>query len=125
MKQDIGSNFTVVTKDVSATGAAVNGASIDHSNGSTGFFEVYVKTAGTSVDMKSQYSDDGSTWVDYPAADAAKNDDAITQIVADDNSASLNIPTPRGRYSRAVVTSVGTTVCTLVSIKGPLNNVDA
>lgn len=129
MKNDIGSNYTMAEEIAAAlnTPGAVNGASVDHADGGSVSFFI---TAGTVVatgtlDAKTQYSDDGSTWVDYPASDPALNDDAITQLTAA-GVAQLNVPNPRGRYSRVVAT-VGTANVTfgVVSVLGPLRHVSA
>ena len=75
--------------------------------------------------MKSQYSDNDSTWTDYPAADEAGNDDAITQITAA-GSALLHIPNPRGRYTRVVATTaVAASVVGVSSVLGPLRHIGA
>ena len=110
---------------ISHSVGTVNSASVDHADGSSVSFLVNAGTIGASgtVDVKTQYSDNNSDWTDYPAADEAKNDDAIVQIVAA-GIAQLDVPNPRGRYTR-VVQVVGTAACVVgvVSVLGPLRHV--
>ena len=128
MKGDIKSNYLLGEHIASASAntGTVNGATVDHVNGSSVSFLLSVGSVGASgtLDAKTQYSDDNSTWTDYPAADAAGNDDAITQIVAA-GSAELHIPNPRGRYSRVVATvGVNAVVFGVTSVLGMLRHVD-
>lgn len=118
MKYDVGSNYTLTMDDVSATDDTAATTAVDHADGQTVSFIVYCKSVATSLDGKTQYSVDNSTWVDYPASDAALNDDDMTQIVAA-GSQQLNVPTPRARYSRVLFTSVGAVVAVCASVLGP------
>ena len=128
MKGDIKSNYSLGEHIASASNGigAVNGATVDHVSGASVSFLISVGNVGTggTLDAKTQYSDNNSDWTDYPASDAAGNDDAITQIVAT-GSAELHIPNPRGRYSRVVAT-VGTdsVVFGATSVLGMLRHVD-
>jgi hypothetical protein len=76
--------------------------------------------------VKVQYADasDFSDAVDYPAADEAGNDDAIVQITAA-GTAQLNVPNPRGRYTRCVATvGANAVVFGITSVLGPLRHVE-
>jgi len=127
MKMDPGSNYSI-TEAIAAqelTAAAHNGAAVDHADAPSVSFLISAGTIGSSgtVDAKVQYSDDGSTWTDEPSSPDIGNDTAITQIT-EAGSARLDVPNPRGRYSRVVVT-VGTAACVVgvVSVAGPLRSV--
>lgn len=129
MKNDVKSNYALKESLAAASVApsTVNGASVDHADGSGVSFLVSVGTVGASatIDAKTQYSDDNAAWTDYPAADEAGNDDAIVQITVA-SSAELHVPNPRGRYSRVVVT-VGTaaSVVGVTGVLGQLRHVAA
>lgn len=129
MRNDVKSNYTLAESHAALSVAAgtVNGASVDHSLAGSVSFLVSVGTVGASgtIDAKTQYSEDNSSWTDYPASDVANNDDAIVQITAA-GSAQLNIPNPRARYSRVVlVVAVATSVVGVTSVLGPLRHVPA
>jgi hypothetical protein len=127
MRHDVSSNYTLAEAVAAASHAvgAVNGVAVDHSKGSSASFFISLSGVGTggTLDAKTQYSDDGSTWTDYPASDPMGNDDAITQLTAAD-TAQLNVVNVRGRYSRVVAT-VGTDACVfgITSVLGPLRSV--
>lgn len=129
MRHDVKSNYTLAEEIASAsyTAGTENGAGVDHAAASSVSFFISVGSVGGAgtLDAKTQYSDDNSTWTDYPSSDPAGNDDAITQITAA-GTAQLNIPNPRGRYSRVVAT-VGTNavVFGITSVLGPLRHVAA
>ena len=106
----------------SRTAAAYNGAAVDHADGPSASFFVSASAVGTSLDMKVQFSNDGSAWTDDDGASG--NDTAITQLTAA-GTAQLNVPNPRGRYSRVVATAVGTCVFGVTSVLGPLRHVAA
>lgn len=127
MRNDPKSNYTIasVLAAISQTAATVNSASVDHSEAGAVSFLIDAGTFGASatLDAKTQYSDDDSSWTDYPANDEAKNDDAITQMVAA-GEALLHVPNPRGRYTRVVVTvAVAAVVFGVSSFLGPLRHV--
>ncbi len=126
MKNDPGSNYTLGEEVAAAsyTDAATNGAGVDHSNAPSVSFFISVSAVGTSLDVKTQYANqsDFADAVDYPANDDAGNDDAITQITAA-GTAQLNVPNPRGRYTRVVATSVGAVIYGITSVLGPSRHV--
>ena len=127
MRNDVKSNYTLAEVIQSQTIAAgtVNGTMVDHALASSVSFLVSVGAITGTLDMKSQYSEDGAAWTDYPANDEAKNDDVIVQITAS-GSGQLNVPNPRGRYTRVVVVVGGTSaVAAVVSVLGPLRHVAA
>jgi hypothetical protein len=129
MRHDVKSNNTIGEEVAASSNAAgtVNGAGVDHALASSVSFFISVGSVGASgtLDAKTQYSDDASTWTDYPANDPAGNDDAITQITAA-GTAQLNIVNPRGRYSRVVSTvGVNAVVFGITSVLGPLRSVSA
>ena len=108
------------------TAAANNGASVDHANAGSVSFFISVGTVGASgtIDAKTQYSEDNSTWTDY-TADGSGNDLAIAQIKAA-GTAQLNVPNPIARYTRVVMTTaVAASVVGVVSVLGPLRHVAA
>ena len=129
MRNDTKSNYLFITALASAeiaVGTAVS-AAIDHADAGSGSFLIEASVVGASatIDAKLQYSDDNSTWVDVPTDDAAKNDWAITQITVA-GSAVLNVPNPRGRYSRVEI-DVGVAASTvgIASVAGPLRHQSA
>jgi hypothetical protein len=129
MRNDVKSNYTFAESlpAISQAAGALNGAAVDHALAGSVSFLISVGTVGASgtIDMKSQYSDDNASWTDYPAADEAGNDDAITQIIAA-GSALLHIPNPRGRYSRIVATTaVAASVVGVSHVLGPLRHIAA
>ena len=127
MRNDIKSNYSLAAALASASQAVGVAMStmVDHAKAGSASFLISVGTVGaaSTIDMKTQYSEDNITWTDYPADDEAGNDTAITQILAA-GSAELHVPNPRGRYSRVVVT-VGVTASVLgvTSVLGPLRHV--
>jgi hypothetical protein len=129
MRNDVKSNYTLAEATAAASHAvgAVNSASVDHADGSSVSFFISLSGVGTggTLDAKTQYSDNDSDWTDYPASDPAGNDDAITQLTAA-GTAQLNVPNPRGRYTR-VVSTVATDACVfgITSVLGPLRSVAA
>ena len=126
MRNDIGSNYLLVTALSSAVvsvGTAVSSA-IDHADAGSGSFLIDVSVVGASatIDAKLQYSDDNASWTDVPVDDLARNDWAITQITVA-GSAVLNVPNPRGRYSRVEVTvGVADSTVGISSVAGPLRH---
>jgi len=129
MRNDAKSN-SELAESIAAQSIApgtVNGASVDHAKAGAVSFLVSVGTVGASatIDAKTQYSDDNAAWTDYPANDEAKNDDAIVQITAA-SSAQLDVPNPRGRYTRVVVVvATAASVVGVMSVLGPLRHVSA
>lgn len=129
MRNDVKSNYTIAQATVPDAHAAgtLNSASVDHADGGGVSFFIAVGTVGASgtIDMKTQHSPDDTAWTDYPAADPAGNDDAITQITAT-GVAQLNVPNPRARYTRVVtVVAVATSDLGVTSVLGPLRHVAA
>lgn len=129
MKNDIGSNYVLLAAIAAISNGVgtVNSTSVDHAKASSVSFHLNAGTFGASatLDLKAQYSDDDTIWTDYPVSDPAGNDDAIVQMVAAGEDV-LNIPNPRGRYSRVVmVTGVAAVVAGVTSILGPLRHVAA
>lgn len=124
MRNDTKSNYEV--GEVIAAGSQagqVFSAAVDHAKASSVSFFISAGTVGGTVDAISQYSEDDINWTDYPVDDEAKNDWAITQMTAA-GSAQLNIPNPRGRYSRISVTPAGgAAIMSVVSVLGPLRHV--
>lgn len=128
MKTDVGSNYTLAVA-VAATElavGAVNGASVDHAQAPSASFHINLgdEGVGGTLDAKVQYSDDDSAWTDEPDGEAG-NDVAITQLTAA-GDAVLNVPNPRGRYSRVVLT-VGTNAVDagVTSVLGPNRHISA
>ena len=128
MRNDPGTNYTFAEAVAATTysAGAENSAAVDHSTMPCVSFFLSVGVVGSSatVDMKLQYSDDNSTWTDEPDTTLG-NDTAITQITAA-GTAQIDVPNPRGRYSRVVVT-VATADCDLgvVSVAGPKRHISA
>lgn len=101
------------------------GVAVDHADGSSASFLITAGTFGSSATLaaKLQYSDNGTSWTDYPANDPAGNDAAITTMTAA-GSAQLNVVVPRGRYSRVVATvAVAAVVFGVVSVLGPRRHI--
>ncbi|HKJ75574.1 MAG TPA: hypothetical protein VKA64_00040 [Gammaproteobacteria bacterium] len=124
MQMDPGSNYELdraVAPGSTSTGDT-NSAAIDHANVPGASFLIDVSDVGTggTVDAKLQYSDDNSNWNDEPDGNAG-NDAAITQMTAV-GQARLDVPNPRARYSRVVVTVGNNSVVLGVSyVAGPYN----
>lgn len=118
MRMDIGSNFTVDEglSALSRTAATTYTAAIDHANGPCGAFFISCGTFATSFVATLQYSDDNSSWTDEPST-AAGNTVSVTLTEAGDGQ--INVPNPRGRYSRVKVVNGGTCVYGVTSILGP------
>lgn len=137
MRNDIKSSNTLAahiaaisyahTVDHSSLGAGIKaGASVDHANASSVSFLISAGTFGASATLnaKLQYSDNGTTWTDYPANDPAGNDAAITAMTAA-GSAQLNVVVPRGRYSRVLATvGVAAVVFGVTSVAGPNRHIE-
>ena len=125
MRQDIKSSYQVSEAIAAAdlVNGTYNSVAVDHSLASSCGFLLSAGTVGGTVDAKSQYSADGSTWTDYPVDDEAKNDWAIDQLTAA-GSAQLTVSNPRERYSRVVVVVAGGNAnLSLTSVLGPLRHV--
>ena len=124
MKNDPGSNMTIAAAVASDTytDAATEGASVDHSTAPAVTFFISTTAVGTTLDMKTQYSSDDSSWTDYASGNAAGNDVSITQL-DDAGSAKLDVPNPVSRYTRVLATSVGACEFCVVSVLGPLRSV--
>lgn len=126
MKFDPGTNYTIAEALASQSynAGAQNSAAVDHADAPCASFLISVGTVGSSatVDAKVQYSADNSTWTDEPDTNAG-NDTAIIQIT-EAGTAQLDVPNPRARYSRVVVT-VATAACVLgvTSVAGPKRSV--
>lgn len=122
MQMDPGSNYLMdrALTPQSYSAGDHNGAQVDHADAPSASFLIDVGDVGSNgtVDAKVQHSDDGATWTDEPDGQA-DNDTAITQMTAA-GTARLDVPNPRGRYSRVVVT-VGNNAVTLAvsSMAGP------
>ena len=118
MKNDLLTNFTQVDSITAHTGtfaaAAVNGATIDcvAKEGLTHFITIRSVAAGATLDVKEQYSADGSAWTDE-----------ATYILAQITAAGqyrLDVPHLSGRYQRLVMTgAVDTMVGDIITITGP------
>lgn len=129
MRNDVKSNYilAVALAAISQAIGTLNGAAVDHADASSVSFLVSAGTVGASstIDVKTQYSDDNVSWTDYPVDDEAGNDSAIVQIVAA-GSAQLDVPNPRGRYTRVVSTvAVAASVVGVTSVLGPLRHIAA
>lgn len=121
MRMDIGTNFTVDEglSALSRTANTYTTAAIDHKNGPCGAFFVSCGTWATSFAAKLQYSDDNSDWTDEPDTTAG-NGTTLTLTEAGDGQ--INVPNPRGRYSRLSITIGGTCVFGVTSVLGPLRS---
>lgn len=129
MKDDIKSNFQMIAVIGAQTLAAstVHSLSVDHSLAPSVSFIGSVGAITGTVNAKTQYSNDGVTWLDYPSQDVAKNDSSIAEITAS-GTFELHVPNPyvNGRYTRLEVTVGGTDaeIC-VVAVLGPLRHVAA
>ena len=129
MKTDIGTNYTITPglAPVSVSAGTDAGASIDHASGPTGMFilNTGVFGSGARITMKLQYSDDDTTYTDD---DGSSGNDYTTTLTDGStlNIATLNVPNPLGRYSRAYITvATDAVVCGVLNIVGPLKHVAA
>lgn len=121
MKGDPGSNYLLDGADVSCTDTTAS-LVVDHANGPSCSFYLVTKSVGTSFNAKIQYSDDGSNYTDDDGTTG--NSTAITaQTGADEDQ--LNVPNPRGRYSRLLCTAVGAVVSAAFSVTGPKRHIAA
>lgn len=129
MRNDTKSNYKFGESHPAASQAVgtINGVAVDHAEAGSVSFLLSVGTVGaaSTIDAKTQYSEDNISWTDYPVNDEAGNDDAITQIVAA-GVAELHVPNPRGRYTRVVtIVAVTASVLSVTSVLGPLRHVAA
>jgi len=125
MRLDPGTNYTLAEEIAgkSHDAGAVNGAGVNHTTGASVSFFLTAGTFGASatLDAKVQYSNDNSNWTDDDGTTG--NDSAITQLTAA-GTAQLNVPAPRGRYSRVVATvAVAAVEFAVVSVMGPNRSV--
>ena len=123
MKLDFGSNFEIGIGLAAGThgSGTHNGASVDHQKGSCASFLIDVGTFATSLNVKVQYSDNDTDWTDEPAPDMADgypgND--VDVDITGTGLFQLNVPNPRGRYTRAVAASGGNNVMSIINVLGP------
>lgn len=130
MKMDIGSNYTISQglAPVSVAAAATDAsASVDHATAPCAMFILNTGafSSGARITMKLQYSDDGTTWTDD---DGSSGNDYTTSLTdgSTNNYATLNVPNPLGRYSRAYITvATDAVVNGIVNILGPNRSVSA
>lgn len=127
MRNDPGSNYQFGEEVAAASNNTgdTNGNGVDHANGSAVSFFISVGDVGASgtLDAKVQYAEasDFSDAVDDDGSTG--NDSSITQLTAV-GTAQLNVPNPRGRYSRVVLTvGANAVVAGVVSVLGPLRHV--
>jgi len=125
---DPGSNMTItdVLDAKSRTAATVYTDAISHitGNGNSVSFLVSCGTWATSLAITVQYSDDNSSWTDQ-TDDGSGNDYSASLTEA--GNTQLNVPNPRGKYSRLKLVLGGTCVVSVAAIQGPklLNTPDA
>lgn len=127
MKNDLKTNQDIIfDMNLAATGAKTSeddGTILDMSNYRSAAFVLVVATmvATSTVVMKLQYSDDGTTWTDEDGATG--NDTTTASILAATGAGAayeLNIVKPQAQYYQAVAT-VGTAamVGSVLQIAGP------
>ena len=129
MKTDIGTNYTIAQglAPVSVSAGTDAGASIDHASGPCGMFilNTGVFGSGARITMKLQYSDDDTTFTDDDGSSGNDYTTTLTDGSASD-IATLNVPNPLGRYSRAYITvATDAVVCGVINQVGPLKHVAA
>ena len=129
MKMDIGTNYTIAQglAPVSVAAGTDAGATVDHANGPCAVFilNTGVFASGARITMKGQYSEDNSTWTDD---DGSSGNDYTTTLTdgSTNDYATLNVPNPLGRYSRAYITvATDAVVCGVINIVGPKKHVAA
>lgn len=120
MKGDIGSNFTIAEglTALSRTADTYYTAAVDHADAPCASFFLSCGTyAGTDIVATVQWSDTlGSGYIDE--AGSVGND--ISGTITAEGSIQLDVPNPRGRYSRVKIVHDGTCVYSVTSILGPL-----
>ena len=124
MKMDLETNYTIAVglAPVSVAAGTDAGASQDHAAGHSGAFilNTGVYASGATITMKTQYSDDDSTWSDD---DASTGNDAAVKLTAA-GILTLNVPNPMGRYTRAFITvTTDAVVNGIINVLGPLRKV--
>lgn len=119
MKLDPGSNYRLDGADVSTTDD-VTSLVIDHQYGPSGAFYLVCKSVVTSLNAKLQYGENGTDYTDEPDTTAG-NDTAIVALTGA-GERQINVPNPRGRYSRLLCTTVGAGVAVAFSVVGPLRH---
>lgn len=125
MKYDIDTNYTIAVGLAPAAVAPGTdaGAAINHALAPCAALVINAACAAWSsgsVTMKTQYSDDNSSWSDD---DGSSGNDYTTSLTAN-GMATLNVPNPLGQYSRAYITvGTATVTCGIVNISGPLRRV--
>ena len=127
MKTDIGTNYTTTQglASVSVSAGTDAGASIDHASGPCGMFilNTGVFGSGARITMKLQYSDDDTTYTDDDGSSGNDYTTTLTDGSASD-IATLNVPNPLGKYSRAYITvATDAVVCGVINQVGPLKHV--
>ena len=119
MKQDPGTNYTI-TENLSAlsrAAATTTTTTVDHASGGCVSFLISCGTWATSLVATVQYSDNDSSWTAEPDTTAGNE---VSATLTEAGSVQLDVPNPRGRYSRLSVVTGGTCVFSVTSILGPL-----
>ena len=118
MKFDIVNNFEITEgyKSDTLSATTFEGASVDHKKGPCSAFILNCGTFATSLSMKLQYSENNSDWTDEP--DTSLGNDTTKSLTAA-GTITLNCPNPRGRYTRALITSGGANEACLINVCGP------
>lgn len=121
MKSDPGSNYTIAEVYAAASVAAstIYSTAVDHAKAQSASYLLSIGTFATSFVATLQHSPDNSTWTDEVAG--AGND--LTATVTEADSAQIDVPNPRARYTRLKMVLGGTTVLAVTSISGPKLNI--
>lgn len=118
MRLDIGSNYTITENlpALSRAAATTTTTTVDHAGGDCVSFFISCGTWATSFVATVQYSDDNSNWTAEPDTTAGNE---VSATLTEAGSAQLDVPNPRGRYSRLSVVTGGTCVYSVTAILGP------
>lgn len=118
MRLDPGTNYhiTAALPALSRTADTYSTASIDHANGDCVTFFVSCGTWATSFAATVQYSDNDSDWTSEPDTTAGNE---VSGSLTAAGTLQLDVPNPRGRYSKLSIANGGTCVYSVTAILGP------
>jgi hypothetical protein len=119
-KQDPGSNVTITSTDITATGTTADSPVVDFNTTRSCTFYMRALAVGTSYDGALWTSPDNSTWTLDDGVSG--NDQTMTQLVAV-GVGQIDVPNPTERYAKVIYTAVGVCTGASVAVTGPLRHV--
>ena len=116
---DPGSNYTIADVLDAKSRVADTYYTTAVTHATAGFATTFLLSCGTyasGITATVQYSDDNSSWTDQ-TDDGSGNE--VSDTLAATGSIQLDVPNPRGKYSRVKVVLAGTCVVSVTAISGP------